>query len=271
MSDAPTISVLIIARDEEERIGDAIRSCRPFADEVVVVDGGSTDSTVALARSLGADVDVHEWRGFAAQRRHALSRARCGWVFFIDADEVVGEHLAGAIREAVRREGGPDGYEVIRVGDFFGQWVGGDRQLRLCRRAAATIHDAEVHERLEVDGEVGELDGVLWHLGFRSVQDHVHRFNRYTDLEARQAVADGRSFSLVRLLTRPPAHFALVYFGRGLARRGVAGLAVATFWAVYDLLVELKLYEAGWRQRDARHRPASAEAEVVERGRATRW
>jgi glycosyltransferase involved in cell wall biosynthesis len=258
----PAVSAVIIAQDEQDRIANAIRSCQSFADEVVVVDGGSRDGTVARARELGCTVFENPWPGYAAQRNYAASRATHSWIFFIDADEVVGGDLQQALvvwRQSERPEA--DAYAVTRVGDFLGRWLaasGGEQLVRLYNREAARMSDRPVHETLEVDpARVGALPGRLWHHGFRSIQDHVLRFNRYTDLEARHAHAQGHRFSLGRLIIRPPARFLQRYLFRRLYRHGVPGFAVAMLWLNYEFLVQIKLYELEWRasERGARDLP----------------
>src|SRR5688572_7279884 len=213
----PAVSAVIIAQDEAGRIGNAIRSCQAFADEVLVVDGGSRDGTVSRARELGCTVYEHPWPGYAAQRNYAADRAAHPWVFFIDADEVVGEDLQRSLI-AWRQSGTPsaEAYTVCRVGDFLGRWLessGGEYLVRLYNRDASRVSNRPVHERPEVNpAKVGALPGRLWHHGFRSVEDHVIRFNRYTSLEAQHARSQGRRFSLPRLLFRPPARFLQRYF-----------------------------------------------------------
>lgn len=244
-----TVTAVLIAQDEAERIAQAVRSCRAFTDDVLVVDGGSTDGTVAAAEAAGARVIANPWPGYAEQRAFALSRATGDWIFFLDADEVVGEQLAASVRAVVAADGPLDGYELQRVGDFFGRWVGPDTQLRLARRSTASVTRTTVHERIDVGaGRTGELSGVLWHFGFRSTGDHLRRFERYTQLEAEERYARGERFSPVKLAWRPAGHAALELLGRGLFRKGTAGVAVAGFWAVYEFLVQVKLYELQWRR-----------------------
>lgn len=252
------VTAVLIAQDEAERIEAAITSCRAFCDDVLVVDGGSSDGTVAAAEAAGARVVHNPWPGYAQQRAFALSQVDRPWVFFLDADEVVGTALADSIRAVVAADGPHDGYELSRVGDFFGRWVGPDRQLRLARRTSATITQTLVHERVDVGtGTTGDLPGVLWHFGFRSTTDHLRRFERYTQLEAEERYARGERYSALKLAWRPLGHAALELFARGLARKGRAGVAVAGFWGVYEFLVQVKLHELQWRHEGAPHeRPA---------------
>lgn len=246
------ISVVIIAQDEEERLAAAVRSCVAFADEILVVDGGSRDGTVALAGKLGCRVEGNPWPGYAAQRNFGAGRARHDWIFFLDADEVVGADLAEALKVW---KAGPEPQEgsfaVHRIGDFMGCWIGGHDLVRLYDRRLGRVGDALVHETIQIPGQAapGRLTGTLWHHGFRSLSDHVVRFSRYTDLEARQDFAAGRRFSLARMLLRPPARFLQRWLLRGLWKRGVPGLAASLFWLWYEVLRELKLWELAWRAR----------------------
>ncbi len=254
MSDR-AITAVVIAQDEAGRLPDCVGSVRPFADEVLVVDGGSRDATVAVARDLGCTVVENPWPGYGAQRNVGARAARHDWLFWIDADEVAGSELAGAIaRWRAAPDGGPSAYGVHRVGDFLGRWLpgAGDWHVRLYDRRAHAVAERDVHEAVELGGATaGRLEGVLWHHGFRSIDDHVARFNRYTALEAGQAFAAGRRFSVARLLWRPPARIVQKLAVERMVRQGVAGVAVALLWAYYEVLRELKLYERQWRAQGA--------------------
>lgn len=243
-STRPALSAVIIAQQEAERIERCIRSCWKVADEVVVVDGGSTDATPEIALRLGCKVIENPWPGYAAQRNVGVDHADGDWVLFVDADEEVGDDLAGAIDDELRSWPGWDAYGVQRIGDFMGRWMAPDLQVRLCRRDLAVFPSVLVHETIAVEPHrVGKLAGTLWHHGFRSIEDHVARFDRYTSLEADQAWRHGRRPALSRLVARPPARVAEKYLLRGLWRRGIPGLAVAGFWGYYEFLRELKLFE----------------------------
>lgn len=252
----PAVSAVIIARDEVERLESCVASCRPFADEIVVVDGGSEDGTQDLARSLGCVVYENEWPGYGPQRNFGADRAANEWIFWIDADEVVGDDLAAAISAwKVEGDEGARALAVERVGDFMGKWLFGASEwlTRLYDRRAARIAEVAVHETVEGGGEPARLEGRLWHYGFRSLSDHVARFDRYTTLEARKAWDGGRRFSLWRLLWRPPARLLRVLFGRGMYREGYAGVAVSALWVEYEAMRELKLRELEWSESGRRH------------------
>jgi glycosyltransferase involved in cell wall biosynthesis len=258
-----SLSAVIITRNEAARLERCVEACRAFADEVVVVDSGSDDGTVELARSLGCSVHENPWPGFGRQRNVAAGLARHDWILWVDADEVVGAGLAEALRGWKRTAAAePVAFRVERIGDFMGRWLerASQRHLRLYDRRLCRVTDVPVHEEVDPGGaRVGDLPGVLWHHGFRSISDHVERFDRYTTLEAQKAHAAGRSFSAWRLLWRPPARLLQRLVLQRLYRKGVAGLAVCALWVHYELMRELKLRELEWRAAGA---PEEREADV---------
>jgi glycosyltransferase involved in cell wall biosynthesis len=256
------VSAVIIAQNEAARIGNAIRSCDTFADEVLVVDGGSEDETVRLSQELGAKIIHNPWPGYAAQRNFGAERAVHDWIFFLDADEVVGSTLAAALNRWKRaRDDNLEGYAIYRVGDFLGSWMGGRRLggeeiVRLYDRRHHHVKNLVLDEVIEVPpAKLGRMEGILWHYGFRSLAEHDLRFGRYGDIRTREAVTKGRKFSLARLLLRPPARFFQRYILRGMWRKGVPGLAVSLYWVHFEISRELKLFEAHWRSGGEEGRP----------------
>jgi glycosyltransferase involved in cell wall biosynthesis len=262
------ISAVIIAQDDEVRISKAIQSCRLFADEVVVIDGGSKDGTVQLAESLDCRVYVNPWPGYAKQREFGVERAVHDWVFLIDTDEVVSDELAQDILQ--RKPALTDravAYSLYRIGDFLGRWLDkGEYLVRLYNRKEYGIRNSLVHEMPEVEEErTVRLNGILWHQGFRSINDHVARFNKYTDLEAQSAFASGKPFKMRNLLLRPPARFLQKYFLHGLFKKGISGFAVSVFWVMYEFMVGFKHYELTSSSKLARHN-AQGQAEKEKKG-----
>ncbi len=245
------ISVVIIAQNEQECIANAIRSCQPFADEIVVVDGGSDDATVQIATDLGCQVYFNSWSGYSNQRNFGADRATHNWIFFIDADEVVDQTLAAALLAWKRSPSlEANAFSAIRVGDFWDQWLDTypEFHTRLYNKTAFRIKDVLVHEGPDIkDAPVIKLPGVIWHYGFRDVSDLVIRFNRYTDLDAQQAYQNGKRFNWIRLLLKPPAKFVQQYFWYGMVRQGLAGFSLAVLWSYYMFLKEIKLYEIDWK------------------------
>ena len=195
MNQATTLSAAIITLNEEQALPGLLQRL-DWVDEIVVVDGGSRDATVQIARSSGCRVTVHPFDSYARQRNRALDLARGDWVFSIDADERPTPSLAAEIRGklASRRR---SAYRVGIRSRIFGRPVRfsgtqDDRPIRLFRRGAARW-SGDVHEVLRVSGRVGRLQGWLDHETLPDLTAFLAKMNRYTSLEARQRVAGGRS------------------------------------------------------------------------------
>ena len=244
------ISAIIIAQNEADCIAQAIQSCLPFADEVVVVDGGSEDATVEIARRSGAVVYHNPWPGYAKQRNYGAHEAKHNWVFFLDADEMVDDTLATSLN---RWKSQPhlqaEAFSINRIGDFLGVWLSSrpENHVRFYDKTRFKYQDVIVHETVDVgDAPVGKLSGTVLHAGFRTIGELAERFNMYTDLDARKAYTDGKRFNLLRFLLKPPAKFVQMYLRNGMVLQGKAGLFVSSFWSYYILLKEIKLYEIDW-------------------------
>ena len=194
---APLLSVTIITKNEAHRIERCLRSVA-FADECVVLDSGSTDDTVAIARRCGARVETSaDWPGFGPQKNRALDLATGEWVFSLDADEEVTPALRDAILAVVRSSGGPDGYWVTRSSSFCGRTIRhgdwrNDRVLRLFRRARARFTKDPVHERVDCPEPHGQLAGLLLHDSIDSIEDAREKTERYARLGAEKLRARGR-------------------------------------------------------------------------------
>ena len=234
------LSVTIIARDEADRIGEAIRSVA-FADEVVVLDSGSTDGTVAVAQALGARVVETDWPGHIAQKNRALALASHDWVLSIDADERVSPALAAAI--AAVRTGTPTvaGYQFARRNWILGEplahgnWYP-DRRVRLFDRRRARWGGQDPHDRVLLDGPGAHLDGDLFHHPYRTLGEHLATIDRYTLIAAREACARGVRARIWDVALRPILHFVKAYLLRAGFLDGVRGLLMASLGAIYVLI-----------------------------------
>ena len=222
------LSVAIITKNEERHLARALDSVE-FADEVIVVDSGSTDSTLHIARSRGCRVIERDWTGFAPQKNFALEQASREWVLSLDADEALSATLAREVRQVVSgASSGCDACSVPRLSLFIDRWMrhGGwypDWQVRLFRKGAAHYNDHPVHAAIVPDRPAGRLRGDLLHYIYESVEDYVGRVDTYSRLMAQVEIKQGR---------RKPAACSLV-------------------WAVAEKLLEVYVYKRGFL--DGRH------------------
>jgi glycosyltransferase involved in cell wall biosynthesis len=227
----PALSVTIITLDEAAHIAAAIASVS-FADEVLVVDAGSVDDTVPIARAHGARVEARVWTGWVDQKNFAAGLATHDWILSLDADERVTPALAAEIEALLASEPPLRGYRVPRVTFHLGRWIRTtdfypDFQTRLYDRRAARWHGKYVHESVAVDGVVGQLTNELQHYSYRDLRDHLDRINRYTTLAAKQMHESGRRSGPLHLLLHPPAAFLRNYVLRRGFLDGTAGLTLS--------------------------------------------
>ena len=234
------ISATIITLNEEDNIARAIESLR-CCDEVVVVDSGSQDRTMAIARKLGARVVESPWRGYAGQKNFAAEKASHDWILSIDGDEALSEALEGEIWQI--KKAGPqfDAYTMPRMAQYLGRWIlhSGwypDRKVRLYDRRRAQWAGDFVHESVKAAGSVGHFDSCLLHFTCNSISEHLRRMERYTTLAAEELVASGHKVTLGDLLLDPPWTFLRTYlFQRGFLD-GVEGLTIAYMAAFYNFV-----------------------------------
>jgi (heptosyl)LPS beta-1,4-glucosyltransferase len=246
------ITATIITLNEAENIGAACESVS-WANEIVVVDSGSTDATAEIARACGARVIVHEWPGFAAQKQFAADAATHEWIFSLDADERVSPQLHQSIEDLLYTNEAQlaDGYLIARRSFYMGRWIKGggwypDRQLRLYRRSRASWEGAYIHESVKMreGARVEKLAGDIEHHTVRGPLHH-HRMigERYAPLSARQMYEQGRRTSPLKVALAAPAAFTRSYLLKGGFRDGLAGVAIASFAAHHDFLKHLLLWE----------------------------
>ncbi len=241
------LTVTVITFNEAPNIAGALESVA-WADEIVVVDSGSTDDTVAIARSHGARVESRAWTGYGAQKNHAAACASQDWILSLDADERVTPKLASEIRALMERGPVAQGYRFPRVTYYLGRWIRStdwypDVHVRLYDRRAARWNDRKVHEGLDLEGRVERLEGELLHYPYRNISDHLSKIDRYTTLAAEQWAADGRRASAIQALVHPRLAFFRNYVLKGGFRDGAAGLLVSLLNSHYVFLKYAKLLE----------------------------
>jgi glycosyltransferase involved in cell wall biosynthesis len=243
----PKLSVTLITHNESANIEAALQSVG-WADEIVVVDSGSDDDTVGVARRYTPRVVVNAWTGYAEQKNYAASIAAHDWILSIDADERVTPQLADEIRRTLAAEPPHAGYRMPRVAHHLGRWIRTtdwypDDQLRLYDRRRARWAGRYVHESVKAAGTVGQLGGELQHYPYPRIADHLETIDRYTTLAARQMHEDGRRAGLLQIAGHPPLAFLRNYLLRGGFRDGVPGFIISALNAYYVFLKFSKLWQ----------------------------
>jgi glycosyltransferase involved in cell wall biosynthesis len=263
------LSVVIITHNEEANIARTLQSVQPLvADgngEVIVVDSGSTDRTVEIAKSFSAKVFVEQWKGYAAQKNSAIDKARGDWILSLDADEELSDDLAQHLARSAGKDKSPFGgnvqdrlathgvdlrgnpgalpwaFSIARKNFFMGRWIrhGGfypDRKIRLFARGGARFdEDRRVHEDVRTNRPVKCIQiGALLHHSYPTLSDYIDHMNRYSSLGAQMVVAKGRvRFSVPNIVLRPLFTFTYNYFFRLGFLDGREGLLLHLYHAVY--------------------------------------
>ncbi|MDP2794834.1 MAG: glycosyltransferase family 2 protein [Sulfurisoma sp.] len=230
------LSAVVITLNAASQLSDCLTSLA-FCDEIVVVDSGSRDGTVEIARAHGARVIHQDWLGYGRQKQFAVEQAAHDWVLCVDADERVSERLRESILAVLpaRPEGSTLGvptfgaYRFARCNRFMGRYLRHgegypDWSLRLFDRRHARWSDDAVHEKVVADGAVGMLAGDLLHDSAETLQSYLEKQDRYTTLAATATLAAGKRASLVRQLLSPLVRFVKLYFLRLGFLDGLPGL-----------------------------------------------
>ncbi len=254
----PLLSVAIITLNEEANLPRTLASVQ-WADEIIVVDSGSTDRTVAIAESFNATVIRREWWGFAAQKNFAIEQCTGTWVLSLDADEELTPELGRQIRTLLPTDPPIDAFRIKRRNLFLGRWIkhGGfypDPKLRLFRRTSAhfaqqpAFEERPVHETIAFDGTAQTLDFDLIHHAYPTLHDYLEHMDRYSDLGADLLITKGRtSRSLPAFLANVilVPYFACLwnYIFRLGFLDGREGLLLHTYHAVYTSWKYAKAWE----------------------------
>jgi glycosyltransferase involved in cell wall biosynthesis len=233
----PAISATIIAHNEGAHIARAVRSLS-CADEVVVIDSGSTDDTAQVAEKLGARVVTHGWDGFAAQKNFASSQAKHDWILSLDADEELDAAAINSVLQWKSTAPAADGYRFARRAQYMGRWIfhSGwypDYKIRLFDRRKCEWKGAYVHESVEVAGKLETLGGEILHYTCDSLAEHAQRIEFYTDLAAQEMLERGERVSALGRLLSPPWVFVNTYFFRLGVLDGHQGFTIARMAARY--------------------------------------
>jgi glycosyltransferase involved in cell wall biosynthesis len=239
------VTATVITLNEAAHIEACLASVA-WADEILVVDSGSTDGTADLARAKGARVIVRDWPGYANQKNFAAGEAAHDWIISVDADERVTPELGTEIRQTIASDNGTAGFRIPRVTWHLGRWIRTtdwypDPQLRLYDRRRARWKPKTVHESVAADGNVGRLHHDLQHFAYRDISHHHLTMDRYTTLAAKEMAEAGRRASVFDLTVHPAAAFLRNYFVRRGMLDGVPGLIISSMNAYYVFLKFAKL------------------------------
>jgi glycosyltransferase involved in cell wall biosynthesis len=249
------ISAFIITRDEAARIGRTLTALQDLTDDIVVVDSGSTDATVAIAESLGARVLHREWDGYGPQKRFAEQQCRKDWVLNVDADEVVTPALLSEIRELMADNPPPGAYKIriltVYPGDFGPRpWPRDVNAVRLYHRAVGSYRDHPSYDRVEVpDLDPAQLDAPLWHYPIVDWASHTDKLNRFSSFQAGLPYRYSDRALKFRLVSEFPINFLKTYIGRRHFTGGWKGFYFSISQAFMRTARIAKILEA--REKDA--------------------
>ena len=183
------LSIVIITYNSEKYLKEVLESAS-FADEVLILDSGSSDKTKEIAKNFNARVEYQKWLGFGKQKQKAVDLAKNRWIFVLDSDEVITKELQNEIKEVLKA---PiyDAYEVPRLNYFFKKPIkhGGlypDKTIRLFDKKKARFSEDEVHEKVIVNGKIGELKSFMKHYAYENIEEFINKQNRYSSLGAKK-------------------------------------------------------------------------------------
>ncbi len=230
------VSVIIITKDEELYIAEAIESAK-FADEVVILDSGSTDKTCDIARDLGAKVYHHEWLGFGAQKNKAVSLAKNDWVFVLDADERITKELSVEINKLSAREDKENAFYVARLNYFFGKAITScglypDYSIRFFNRKKGQFNNVQVHESVQTEGKVGVLNYHMIHFAYNDISEFIDKQNKYSSLNKKK--------NKYNALFSPVWTFFKLFIIKQGFRDGWTGFLISVLYAQYTFWKYIK-------------------------------
>ncbi len=253
MNNRVPLSVAIITKDEAENLPRCLGSVA-FADQIMVVDSGSSDDTVNIAAACGCDVFVEEWRGFGPQKQMAVDRCRNDWILVLDADECIPPETAEVIKKVVSLPPVAAGYSFPRKNFFQGRWIRHagwwpDRVIRLFRKDMGQVTAAMVHEAVEVKGAVIALESPLEHFTESRLSNLLLKIDNYSTLGAVTAFAEGRKATIWSAALRALLAFSQDYFLRLGILDGAQGFTLAITDGVNKFFKYAKLNELNRRHK----------------------
>lgn len=247
------LSVTIITLNEEKNLQRVLESVKNLADEIIVVDSGSRDNTVGIAKKAGAKVYKRRFDNYSNQKNYASSKATSEWILSLDADEVIPSKLAEEIKSKIEiQDAEVVGYLIPRKNIILGKFIKHtrwqpelDRHIWLWRKGKGKWV-GDVHEEVKVDGKVGILKNAKVHYQYETIKEFMDMMNRYSEFEAVEKVKNGVKFSFFRFLFDPIYNFLVRYLYRFGFLDGWRGFFLSYLMAVYHIELWVKIWE---RQR----------------------
>ncbi len=243
------LSVFLITKQEGKNLKTCLQSVKEIADEIIILDSGSTDQTLAIAKEFGAKTAFKEFTSFTEQKNAALEMCSKPWALSLDADEYLTPALLEEIKELLNSKDIDlcQGYYLKRSNVFLGRemkhgGVHNEKILRLVKTGSARYVGGRVHEVLQTQGKTGELENVFMHNTYTSIEQYFGKFNRYTSLAAQTMAERGKKFRTVQLL-RPPLEFFKIYILKLGFLDGTQGFLWALFSSFYPAVKYAKLWE----------------------------
>ncbi|MDI6807542.1 MAG: glycosyltransferase family 2 protein [Candidatus Eisenbacteria bacterium] len=248
------ISATVICYNEEEKIEACLGSLR-WADEIIVIDSGSTDKTLEIAGRFTDKLFSGPWPGYGEQKNKAIQKASYDWILSIDADERVTDELAREVRKALDENAACDGFFIPRKTFYCGKWIRHcgwypDRKLRLFKKTKGRWSPG-LHERVILNGKAGDLSANILHESFTSIGEHIRTIENFTSIAARELRDSGKKARLFDLLVRPGAAFFKMYFVKRGFLDGFEGFLVSILSSFH---VFLKYSKLGLIEREERRR-----------------
>jgi glycosyltransferase involved in cell wall biosynthesis len=235
------ISVFIITKNEEDRIEQVINAAKEIADEILVIDSGSSDDTCKIAAKAGAKILFNQWQGYGQQKIFGESKCRNKWILNIDADEEISPELSEEIRKTFSEKVARDvaGFRIKIVNKFRFEtrpkkWAYFYNQFRLYNKDLAGFKDSSVHDSVKVRNEkhkILQLENIIYHQSFRSYSHWIEKINSYSQMQAQDSFMKGKNPSLPKILLTPCFSFLKAYFVRRYFIYGFEGLLYSLLFA----------------------------------------
>ena len=250
----PPISVFIITKNEADRIENVINLVKEIADEILVIDSGSSDDTVKIASKAGATVIFNEWNGYGAQKIFGEEKCKNNWILNIDADEEVSQELCSEIKEifSQNKQENLAGFRVKIVNKFRFEEKPKKlayyyNQFRLYDKNQAGFKNSTIHDSVELksgnDKKIGQLENIIYHQSFRSIAHWIEKINSYSSMQAKDALKKGKKSSMIKTLLTPIFAFFKAYIVRRYFIYGFKGIIYSCLFAFSRFAKAIKIRE----------------------------